>query len=671
MVDSVRNTITIDAPQSCECAVAGSELPSLPEWDHLYATLGTTPYDAEKWNQLLHLAEKSADLKRIQYSYDSFLRVYPDNASAVIQYIRSFSKPTQRQFREALFDKYLNECHDVQLWQMYMSHVKSVSLITLYIHTDISVGRYEYGQSYDTVCSAFESAIGHVGHDLNSGDVWEDYIRFVETRQTRATFGDHHQLRRIYQRALQTPHENLTQLWSMYELFEKEAGHTEVCCHVKELAPAYDKACCALLELREHFTKIASMSPTSKLPLSLPHHPTFTLTDRVLAGFWKAYLRWEESDPLELGESQRVVLLERINRAYSKALAQMRYFPEIWYMAYARLPSSDQTSQALTLLKNGIDANPTSFLLNLAYAEGLEAAGKENSQLVHVVYTTFLARLRADLAERRNGGISNESHQNRPDVIDVVDALDTDPMSPAVKDFFERRQEYGSVWVMYMRFARRSEGATGSRRILSQATKDVLAPWQVYEAAARNEYHCTQAVAAAVDIYEKGLERFRGQVDFVLHYLDFLLSVNDMRNAGALFFRVIETFPPHRARPLWERWARHQNQYADLQSVLEINKRMAAIYTEDSPMKRFAQRYVYDGVDTIAARDTHDSQYKRPAVEGASHAEGHESHSAPDTSHTHTSAVEHRRPSHSVRKRKRGRSPSPSYSGRPPAIRRR
>src|SRR5216684_849890 len=57
-------------------------------------------------------------------------------------------------------------------------------------------------------------------------------------------------------------------------------------------------------------------------------------------------------------------------------------------------------------------------------------------------------------------------------------------------------------------------------------------------------------------------------VDLLLHFID----------ARALFERVIGTFSPDRARPLWERWARHEYQYSDLAAAQKLEKRMAEAY---------------------------------------------------------------------------------------------
>lgn len=47
----------------------------------------------------------------------------------------------------------------------------------------------------------------------------------------------------------------------------------------------------------------------------------------------------------------------------------------------------------------------------------------------------------------------------------------------------ELRSELGVVWIMYMRFARRSEGLKPARTIFGKARKDKHVFWNVYEAA--------------------------------------------------------------------------------------------------------------------------------------------------------------------------------------------
>jgi len=117
------------------------------------------------------------------------------------------------------------------------------------------------------------------------------------------------------------------------------------------------------------------------------------------------------------------------------------------------------------------------------------------------------------------------------------------------------------------------------------------------------EYHCSDDKTVASRIFERGLDSFGAKIDYVLRYLSFLISINDENNARALFERVIPNFSPDCARPLWERWARYEYQYGDLEAALKLEKRMAEVYSSDPPIKRFAQRHMYLGIDAIADRD--------------------------------------------------------------------
>lgn len=46
-------------------------------------------------------------------------------------------------------------------------------------------------------------------------------------------------------------------------------------------------------------------------------------------------------------------------------------------------------------------------------------------------------------------------------------------------------------------------------------------------AAALMEYHCGKNVEIASRIFERGLEQFSDEIDLVMRYLGFLISVND------------------------------------------------------------------------------------------------------------------------------------------------
>lgn len=90
---------------------------------------------------------------------------------------------------------------------------------------------------------------------------------------------------------------------------------------VAELSPSYMTARKALRELRAQF---------DHLPMpSLPHRPNLALReDREALQQWKNYLAYEEANPLDIEEPP--ALQTRVAFAYKKAVAFVRFYPEIW-----------------------------------------------------------------------------------------------------------------------------------------------------------------------------------------------------------------------------------------------------------------------------------------------------------------------------------------------------
>ena len=68
----------------------------------------------------------------------------------------------------------------------------------------------------------------------------------------------------------------------------------------------------------------------------LPRPPTFNSGDKTLISRWRQYLKWEESNPLEIEESNRSTFLQRVQGVYKKATVRMRYYSEIWCVASSR-----------------------------------------------------------------------------------------------------------------------------------------------------------------------------------------------------------------------------------------------------------------------------------------------------------------------------------------------
>lgn len=82
-------------------------------------------------------------------------------------------------------------------------------------------------------------------------------------------------------------------------------------------------------------------------------------------------------------------------------------------------------------------------------------------------------------------------------------------------------------------------------------------------------------------------------------------------DARALFERVISNFPPERARPLWERWARYEYQYGDLDAALKLEKRMAEVYVSGMAFSFFIRHAYEDLKSSFFHHQTHPSSVSR------------------------------------------------------------
>ncbi|KAM5540704.1 hypothetical protein V8D89_005735 [Ganoderma adspersum] len=605
-----------DPPRPTSVPAPEPTPPPQSEWDQLRAQLREKPVDADGWQKLVDLAEDSGDIEKIKDTYEGMLETYPNTPSVQIAYLRHFlDDPSHFGYAEQLFKKFLLKTSpSVDLLKFYLTYIRR-----------ITTGP----NARDVIRKCYDFALGHAGQDKDSYEIWQDYINFLKAGETSTTWEEQQKMdavRRAYQQAVQIPMENVKRLWEDYQDFENNLNKITAKKFISDLQENHMQARTVLNQLQEHLTVLFPPLPSGKdkrPSIRLPRSPTFNPGDKALVARWRLYLKWEEGNPLEIEESNRSAFLQRVQSVYKKAVVRMRFYSEIWYMAYAWTNSVGKTEEALALLKAGIDANPASFVLNFAYAEALELQG--NFTEVHATFDKFLGTLRKDLealesrvnaSSSSNGSASSQQTQNNGDASasasqqgptsnhSSFNTQSSDEKPPKNKELCDKRTDYGIAWIVYIRFARRAEGLRSARNVFGKARRDRWTPWEVHEAEALMEYHCGNKDAPlASRIFEKAMELYGDEVEFVLRYLGFLISINDENNARALFERVIGTFPADKARPLWERWSKYEYQYGDLAAAHKLEKRMAEVYPNDPPIKRFAERHKYSHVDSIATRD--------------------------------------------------------------------
>jgi len=125
---------------------------------------------------------------------------------------------------EGIFQSALMKIQSIPLWSLYLDHVRRRNDIL----TDAS------GQGRQTVSQAYEFVLNHVGHDKDSGKIWQDYIAFIKAGPGTAGGSGWQDaqkmdlLRKAYQRAICVPMDSVSALWKEYDQFEMGLNKTTV-----------------------------------------------------------------------------------------------------------------------------------------------------------------------------------------------------------------------------------------------------------------------------------------------------------------------------------------------------------------------------------------------------------------------------------------------------------
>ncbi|EEB91787.1 hypothetical protein MPER_09800 [Moniliophthora perniciosa FA553] len=122
---------------------------------------------------------------------------------------------------------------------------------------------------------------------------------------------------------------------------------------------------------------------------------------------------------------------------------------------------------------------------------------------------------------------------------------------------YTSREDFGTVYIAYMQFALRVKGLDGVRFVFVQASEDApLTPWHVYEAAAMTEYQHGGDEHVSRQIFRDGMVHFGGDTNYVMCYLEWLISIDDQNDARALLEAANGRLSAQDALQLWDRWAR-------------------------------------------------------------------------------------------------------------------
>ncbi|GAA97709.1 hypothetical protein E5Q_04388 [Mixia osmundae IAM 14324] len=570
------------------------------------------PVDSEAWRALIDDALQKGDLERTREVYDEFFTVFPHAPQEWIAYADLELSHDLFDRVEAIFTTCLKSSPSVQLWSFYITYVRRRNPIQ-------AADEAKATEARTTIKAAFEYALTHVGVDPASGSIWSDYIKFLKEGDLGAVYQQQQTndtVRRAYQTAVVIPLYDIEAIWTDYNHFEHGLNRMTAKRFLAERQTGYTAARTAVRELRPMLEGLLRIDV-------LPLRPDWSNEeDCTTLARWRKYLKWEESNPLQLDDPED--LQSRIAFAYKKALMHVRFYPEIWFMAATRQLAVQKADDALTLLKTGAGCCPSSLLLNFAWAEQEELQTKA-SPAIHQIYrslqdsiTQQIVRHQSQTEDEVASALTqvkaNEAENEAQLTEDHDDAQASGgaQASIAIKNaiieknkpaLLSLKKSLSLACIMECQYARRAEGFMAARDVFGRSRKSPHLIWQTVEHSALAEYHWNKEAQIATNIFEFGVKRFGDDVEYVNRYFDFLKARNDDQNLRALFERSISKIAAEQVRPLWDRMMRYESLYGDLAAVQKLEVRFAEAYPDEDAVTRFADRLSFGGLDEIKTRD--------------------------------------------------------------------
>ncbi|XP_046843995.1 cleavage stimulation factor subunit 3-like [Xenia sp. Carnegie-2017] len=491
------------------------------------ARLLADPYDTESWNVLLREAQ-SLPIASGRALYERLVERFPTCGRYWRLYIEQEMKAKNYENIEQLFQRCLMKVLNVDLWKSYLHYVKE---------TKGSLPTFR-----DKMTQAFEFALDKVGLDFNCYQIWADYIAFLKAGEASGSFAENQKimnLRKVYQRAVFTPINNLESLWRDYTSFEQSVNKVLAKKLIDEKTREYMNARRAAKEYEAITRNITRGNP------SVP--PQGTPSEMKQLNLWNKYLQWEKSNPLK--SEDMAVLTKRVMYAFEQALLALSFYPNIWYQAALFL--EDRSRQ---LFDQGDQQNGKIMAdeANAIYERATSTHMKFNVML-HFAWADFL-----------------ESQMKVNKAKDVYENLLSTP-----------NIDHTLIYIQFMKFSRRSEGIKESRAVFKRAREDTRCCYHVFVAAALMEYYITKDKVVSMKIFELGLKKFANEAKYILAYLEFLIHLNDDNNTRVLFERVLSNLPQEKSREIFKKFLDFEANSGDLASYLKVEKRKLSLFKEE------------------------------------------------------------------------------------------
>ncbi|KAJ1732749.1 mRNA 3'-end-processing protein rna14 [Coemansia biformis] len=167
-----------------------------------------------------------------------------------------------------------------------------------------------------------------------------------------------------------------------------------------------------------------------------------------------------------------------------------------------------------------------------------------------------------------------------------------------------KRAAYSLVWIMYLRHAQRTEGINAVRQLLRRPRAEPAGylTYHLFVAAALMEYHVAKRADVAGKLFEYYAKAFPDSPEYIVEYMNYLISSGDDTNVRALFERIHGTGAAD-ASDIWTMFADFEYSFGDMGAISKLDKRFIEKFKHESTLTRMATRYGYLDVDCVAVSD--------------------------------------------------------------------
>ncbi|KAJ2365357.1 mRNA 3'-end-processing protein rna14, partial [Coemansia sp. RSA 2607] len=572
----------------------------IPDVDMYRQRLARNPYDGNAWYSLLHAAKNTNDDKLICDTFDDAIKQYPTSPQFLAKFAEFELSRGNNASAETVFNNNLFNVPSLELWQCYLNYVLKTNANAHGV-VESHEGRATVTDCYKLVLEnvGFDREAGKIWMD------YINFLSSMQTSAPYEEHQKIKLLRETYQAAVVIPMAKVEEIWKQYDAFENRVDRTTVKQMLSKLSPLYMAARAAYRETSKTWDSIRRTQPPHNLPappewslrevefldawrkylgweLSNPLHleDPVMLHRRIVYAYNQACMALRFYPEIWIEFSNYLQSRELTNEAIEKLEMASKVIPSSLAVQFAyaemaekhRLPKVSKQVYTQVISMTRIDIEKTTQ----RYTQKLEKMNKQLADLAApknsangdmdsmqgiVEGDGEIGELLEDSDSGNSTSYSSDEYSSDASGMDVVGSdghertLQSKKALKALKKRIaktkshmercrkEKCETFTLSWIMYLRYAQRSEGIDSVRQLLRQIRAEPTGyiTYHVYVVAAQMEYHIAKKPVIAGKLFELCAKTYSDQPEFITKYMDFLINSGDDNNARALFERFQST----------------------------------------------------------------------------------------------------------------------------------